>query len=1060
MSLHHSSTIALHNGSVAPGSCSGVRHRGSVRMLAAVVACCAVFAVQPLAEAQWVSGNISGTYDWGNTANWVGGTITNSISASSTATGDLTFRLSGTTFSSPIVFNAAFSGAQRTGVFQASSATQTLNFNNGSGYTGNGTLNNSSSMASSLILNLVSGTSAFNASNSRTFTIDSQITGAGSFAAGSSGRINLTNTANNFTGNLIVAQGGQASDILSGNVGTFGSPANLIVNGNLLFNAGGTYAFNNFSGGNSGNVYKPNGSIIAVFAPTSVISSTYAGFIGNEPLNIPRQSGQIALTKRGSGTLTLSTGTNAYSGPTTLEAGVLSIGRVADAGVTGAISGANTGTTGTIASTAGIQVGMNIFGISNGLAGAAGYSGTVTAVTSATTFTVSNAWTGNGSNLSVLFGFYSPLGISTTSTSNLVFNGGSLRYSGSAGATNRLFSIGTGGGGIIADGTTGQLVFSGTGTVGFNGQTGAREFTLSGTNTGTNTLNVVLADNAVGQATSLTKAGTGRWVLGGANTHSGSTTITGGTLQLENVGALSQSTYAGGSGSLAFGAITTATFGGLSGSSSVALSLTNTAGAAVALTVGGNNSSGTFASQISGAGSLTKVGTGTLVLTAAGYDGATTISAGALQVGDGGTSGSISGNVANSGGLVFKRANALTYSGTISGAGSLTQAGSGLLVLTGSNSYTGGSTISSGTLQVGDGGSTGWISGNVANSGALVFNRSDTQTYSGTISGAGSLTQAGSGTLVLTAANGYTGQTTISSGELQVGNGGSTGSIVGDVANSGRLVFNRSNSLNYSGTITGAGRTVIRGGTLALGENGAIATTGTVIVGDAGSSGARLDLSAKSAYTFGAAQTLGGIGTVAGGTSFTNVTISGVLSPGNSPGLLTFDNANLILDSTANTLMEITGTTQGSLYDAVVLAGGTITYGGTLTLDFGSNPFNNGDTFNLFQFKEAAFAYFDTVIATGSYYSGTFTNSGSGVYTLSGSGIGVGGNQRLTFTDLVPAGESATYYGQLVIVPEPLTLGLLGIGSGIAVVGLRRLRRRKANGANGTHTSEDTADAA
>jgi hypothetical protein len=262
------------------------------------------------------------------------------------------------------------------------------------------------------------------------------------------------------------------------------------------------------------------------------------------------------------------------------------------------------------------------------------------------------------------------------------------------------------------------------------------------------------------------------------------------------------------------------------------------------------------------------------------------------------------------------------------------------------------------------------------------------------------------------------------------------------------------------GANTYAGNTLIRGGTVQLGAAGSIANSGTVNVGDAGSSGARLDLSAKSAYTFGAAQTLGGIGTVAGGTSFTNVTISGVLSPGNSPGLLTFDNANLILDSTANTLMEITGTTQGSLYDAVVLAGGTITYGGTLTLDFGSNPFNNGDTFNLFQFKEAAFAYFDTVIATGSYYSGTFTNSGSGVYTLSGSGIGVGGNQRLTFTDLVPAGESGTYYGQLVIVPEPLTLGLLGIGSGIAVVGLRRLRRRKANGANGTHTSEDTADAA
>jgi autotransporter-associated beta strand protein len=751
MSLHHSSTIALHNGSVAPGSCSGVRHRGSVRMLAAVVACCAVFAVQPLAEAQWVSGNISGTYDWGNTANWVGGTITNSISASSTATGDLTFRLSGTTFSSPIVFNAAFSGAQRTGVFQASSATQTLNFNNGSGFTGNTTLNNSSSMASSLILNLVSGTSAFNAGGSRVFTIDSQITGAGSFAAGSSGRINLTNTANNFTGNLIVAQGGQASDILSGNVGTFGSPANLIVNGNLLFNAGGTYAFNNFSGGNSGNVYKPNGSIIAVFAPTSVISSTYAGFIGNEPLNIPRQSGQIALTKRGSGTLTLSTGTNAYSGPTTLEAGVLSIGRVADAGVTGAISGANTGTTGTIASTAGIQVGMNIFGISNGLAGAAGYSGTVTAVTSATTFTVSNAWTGNGSNLSVLFGFYSPLGISTTSTSNLVFNGGSLRYSGSAGATNRLFSIGTGGGGIIADGTTGQLVFSGTGTVGFNGQTGAREFTLSGTNTGTNTLNVVLADNAVGQATSLTKAGTGRWVLGGINTYTGTTRI--------------------------------------------------------------------------------------------------------------------------------------------------------------------------------------------------------------------------------------------------------------------------------------------ESGTLVLGAGGSIGSSRRVIVGTAANSSSRLVVTDAS-YTFDGVQTLMGSGTVEG--SGGTITIGGTLAPGNSPGLLTFDNTSVVLSSTANTIMEIQGDTRGTLYDAIdILGTGDLTYGGTLTLDF-SQVFTSG-TFNLFRFDTSS-GLFANVVATGSMV-GTFTNSGSGVWTATA------GQQQLTFRQQVDVG--GTNYGQLVIVPEPLMLGLLGIASGVAVVGIRHVRRRRQSGGSG-----------
>jgi hypothetical protein len=45
---------------------------------------------------------------------------------------------------------------------------------------------------------------------------------------------------------------------------------------------------------------------------------------------------------------------------------------------------------------------------------------------------------------------------------------------------------------------------------------------------------------------------------------------------------------------------------------------------------------------------------------------------------------------------------------------------------------------------------------------------------------------------------------------------------------------------------------------------------------------------------------------------------------------------------------------------------------------------------------------------------------------------------------VVPAGESSSYYGQLVIVPEPVMLGLLGIGSGVAVLTVRRTRRRHA----------------
>ena len=68
------------------------------------------------------------------------------------------------------------------------------------------------------------------------------------------------------------------------------------------------------------------------------------------------------------------------------------------------------------------------------------------------------------------------------------------------------------------------------------------------------------------------------------------------------------------------------------------------------------------------------------------------------------------------------------------------QAGTGTLTLTGANTYTGGTTITAGTLQLGNGGTTGSITGNVVNNGALVFNRSDTLTFAGVISGTGALT--------------------------------------------------------------------------------------------------------------------------------------------------------------------------------------------------------------------------------------------------------------------------------------------------------------------------------
>jgi autotransporter-associated beta strand protein len=131
---------------------------------------------------------------------------------------------------------------------------------------------------------------------------------------------------------------------------------------------------------------------------------------------------------------------------------------------------------------------------------------------------------------------------------------------------------------------------------------------------------------------SLIKADSGTLTLAVSNTYSGTTLVSGGTLALGNSAALQQSTLdTSGSGVLSFGSLRSATLGGLTGPGT--LSLTNTAPAAIALSVGNNNNSTTFSGTLQGAGSLTKIGTGTL--TVAGNDacyGGISVNAGSLIV--------------------------------------------------------------------------------------------------------------------------------------------------------------------------------------------------------------------------------------------------------------------------------------------------------------------------------------------------------------------------------------------------------------------------------------------
>ncbi len=229
-----------------------------------------------------------------------------------------------------------------------------------------------------------------------------------------------------------------------------------------------------------------------------------------------------------------------------------------------------------------------------------------------------------------------------------------------------------------------------------------------------------------------------------------------------------------------------------------------------------NNSTNgmTVSGNIGGSYSLTKGGSGTLILNATNTYGITKINGGRLQVGNGGTLGTGNINVVSSAALEINRSDTLSLSQDISGAGSLTKSGTGTLTLAGTNSYTGKTVITGGTLQVGAGGTAGTLGTSTAavslSAGtSLVINRSTQETVSQAIGGLGSLTKLGSNTVILTGNNSYGGTTTISDGTLQVGAGGTIGTLGNvqqvSIASGANLAVNRSNSYTVASELAGGG---------------------------------------------------------------------------------------------------------------------------------------------------------------------------------------------------------------------------------------------------------------
>ncbi len=222
----------------------------------------------------------------------------------------------------------------------------------------------------------------------------------------------------------------------------------------------------------------------------------------------------------------------------------------------------------------------------------------------------------------------------------------------------------------------------------------------------------------------------------------------------------------------------------------------------------------TAANQISGTGSLT-VEAGTVVLTGNNSYGASAInSSTTLQVGSGGGTGSVgNGNISNNGTLAYNRTGTVTNTGAISGTGGLTVQGSGTVVLAADNSYSGNTTVTTGTLRVGAGGAAGSLGTagfvTLASGGTVAFNRSDATTNAPAIVGSGTLAQVGSGKTVITNdANSY-GVTAVSGGTLELGDGANASGRLGTngitLTTPGVLSFNRPDVYLLTNTVSGSG---------------------------------------------------------------------------------------------------------------------------------------------------------------------------------------------------------------------------------------------------------------
>ena len=663
------------------------------------------------------------------------------------------------------------------------------------------------------------------------------------------------------------------------------------------------------------------------------------------------------------------------------------------------------------------------------------------------------------SGVAYSFDFTSSFAIAATQTINLG-SGSSVNFNGGNAATGGGFEIAAGSlvagatgaigngaitvdaGGSLSLGTFNQTIsaLSGSGSVNLGSavmtDTGATSTSFAGSISGSG---------------GLVKQGSGTLTLTGSNSFSAATTISAGAVQLGSGGA---------TGSLS---------GNIVDNSALLIDQTGTV---------------TIAGTISGTGTLTQDGSGVTVLSGPNsFSGGDTVTSGILRLGATNAAGSgplavasgatfdlagfaqTTGDLSGAGSITLGAgtltagtANSTLFSGAISGTGGLLKQGTGTLSLTGADGATGLTTINAGVLQLGNGGSTGSLSGNVTDNATLAINETGTVTLGGTISGIGALLQSGSGTTALTAADSYSGGTTIQAGTLQVGNGGG---IAGAVTDNAVLAINDTATVTLGGTISGTGMllqagsgttkltaadsygggTTIQAGTLQLGNGGAtgsiagaVTDNATLAINETGT----LTLSGTISGTGGLLQSGSGTTALTAADSYSGGTTiqAGTLQVGNGGAIAgnVTDNAVLAINSTATVILSGTisgtgallqsgsGTTELTAADSY--SGGTTIQAGTLQL--GNGGATGGITGNVTDNATLAVNETGNLTLSGTISgSGTLIKAGSGTVTLSGPNTFTGGVTLSAGTLLLNATGAAGTGAVSIASGSTLSLGTI-----------------------------------